>query len=151
MPGGTGCFRYREMVSTSDPGAENVMAHIHSNAGMVVDTMNELTDFEFGYDDESLEFLDGYLDRQSRRGDHEQFEQLANTVGCYVGECLVAMHGGKWVLDVEVGWMVAVGTIKANPFAKTHKALTVGLRAGQSVRSFVHSTRALAKRAEEER
>lgn len=118
---------------------------------MVVETMNEITTFEFGYDDESLEFLDGYLDRQHRNGDPEIHEQLATTMGCYVGECLVAMHGGEWFLDVEYGWMVAVRSIKANPFAKTIKLLTNGLAAGDSVRSFVHTAPTLADRDQHDR
>jgi len=134
---------------TSDPVdcVAEQLDQIRANAQKVVDTLDPLTDFAFGYDGQSLEYLDGYLDRQRQRP--EGPPDIATVVGCYVGEAIIATYGGEWIREEKLGLGVKVQGITASPFNKVTKMLDEGLEGGQSVSSFVRAVAAIIKQSDE--
>jgi len=112
-------------VAAADPA---VLAGIRANAKLVIETCGPLTDFEFGYSAESVEWLAGYIERLRAQGASEaDLGQYTSVFGSFLGEAILASFGGQWALD-EHGWHIAFDARnKAYPFAKVEKQIHNGL------------------------
>ncbi|MEP6754201.1 MAG: hypothetical protein ABJA67_01770 [Chthonomonadales bacterium] len=98
------------------------------NAEMVVQQMRPLSGLPFDYDAESVEWLDGFINRQRTREDlnDAKFNGIVSCAGSYVGECIIRNYGGEWRRD-ENGWGVFFNdTNVAYPFNKTSKQFEFG-------------------------
>jgi len=99
---------------------------IRQNAQLVAATAENHLDTPVGYDREGVCWLDGYIQRQHEHGDPANREALVNTLGSYLGECIIAVYGGSWT-HTEYGWGVAYDNGNAAfPFAKVAKQLENG-------------------------
>jgi hypothetical protein len=109
---------------------------IKKNAELVIAQMNKLSGFDFGYDGRSVAWLDGYIERQRAREDitEELIDGLVGVFGSYLGECVIACHGGHW--ENEAGqWRVNFDDRNAVcPFAKVRKQFQNGPE--DSIKSF---------------
>lgn len=98
--------------------------------------MGQLSGFEFGYDAESVAWLDGYIERQRARDDitQELIESLVSVFGSYLGECVINCYGGYW--ENEDGqWRVSFNSHNAvYPFGKVRKQFQNGHE--DSIKSF---------------
>lgn len=128
------------MSDRTPPTAESHTA-IRANAELVYGQLNPLTEFEFGFNDQSLDYLDGYLN-----GQYEQYKanpqdrpDLASVMGCFLGEYIVHTLDGQWVMDDQLGLSVQIAGLTANPFGKVQKILAGGWENGESVASFVRA------------
>jgi len=105
--------------------------------------MKESLEIDLRHNEESLVYLDGYIERnKSRLTTHVG---LVNLIGSFLGECLIVGYGGQWVEDPKMGWGVRVANeITAFPFNKVEKRFKPD---GQfdSIASFYRSTPALLK------
>lgn len=98
------------------------------NAELVISQFQELTDFEFTYNEASVEWLDGYINRKRERDDFtvESAERLADVFGSFLGQCLIEMYGGEWQ-QTENGWAVAYDDKNGDlPFNKILKQFKNG-------------------------
>ena len=106
---------------------------IKANAEMVVQQLQPLSGIEFGYTRESVEWLEGYIERLRSSGEFESDElrhNLTNMFGCFLGECIVRCYGGQWEQQ-EGTWCVAFDDENAAcPFAKVAKQFENGLEDG---------------------
>lgn len=103
-----------------------MLEQIKHNAELVISVAETQLDKQIGYNREGVEWLDGYIQRQHEHGDPTKFEGLANTLGSYFGECIIATYGGKWQ-QTEYGWGVEFENgNSAFPFAKVAKHLENG-------------------------
>jgi hypothetical protein len=109
---------------------------IKQNAELVIKQMSQTCGFGFGYDAQSVAWLDGYIERQRVRTDvtQELVEGLVNVFGSYLGECVIKCYGGYW--ENENGqWRVSFNENNAvYPFAKVRKQFENG--AEDSIKSF---------------
>lgn len=90
--------------------------------------MGELSGFAFGYDAQSVAWLDGYVERQRARADinQELIEGLVNVFGSYLGECIIKCYGGYWE-NAEALWRVSFDSKNAvYPFSKVQKQFQNG-------------------------
>src|SRR5579872_3340752 len=132
------------MDNQSQPAPEFDLAgqvrNIRTNAGLVVRMFAGETDFEFGYNDESVKWLDGYIEYiRKSQWTEEEFNQLVANLGSYLGEAIIAAFGGNWTLDHR-GWAVRWDELnRAYPFAKVAKQLRNG--AEDSIYTFYSVTR----------
>ncbi len=98
--------------------------------------MSQVSGFDFGYDAQSVAWLDGYIERQRARSEmtQEMVDGLVNVLGSYLGECVVNCYGGYW--EHEDGqWRVSFNADNAvYPFAKVRKQFQNG--AEDSIKSF---------------
>ncbi len=111
-------------------------AMIKDNAELVVKQMRELSQIDFGYNAESVAWLEGYIERQRNRDDIDQetIQKLVNVFGSYLGECIVKCYGGKWENE-EGQWRVSFDDKgAAYPFNKVEKQFENG--AEDSISSF---------------
>ncbi len=80
---------------------------IKANAGFVVKQLGPLSGLEFGYNADSVAWVDGFIDSQRNRPgiDNATIDGLVNTLGCFLGECIIRCFGGKWCY-VDGQWCV---------------------------------------------
>ncbi|HEX7174070.1 MAG TPA: hypothetical protein VF240_02135 [Pyrinomonadaceae bacterium] len=118
-------------------------------AEKVIATLSAQSGLELGYDEPSVEWVDGFIERQRLRFSGEEAGGLVNVIGAFVGECVIANHGGRWRED-EHGWGVCFDDGNAAyPFAKVRKQFDNGREGGDSVHSFYETIGVLFKRSDD--
>ena len=88
------------------------------------------------YDTKSVKFVEEFIERQRNNFDSEQRKGLVNSIGSFVGQCVIKNYGGHWQVDQDTQ-AVCVALDDKNkifPFAKTAKQFENGLE--DSVYSF---------------
>ena len=113
-----------------------MLAIIKANAELANQQFLEISDVEFGYNAPSVQWLDGYIERQRSRpeSDDIQVERLADVLGCWLGECIIACYGGDWA-EIDGVWGVAFDESNtAFPLSKVKKHFQNG--SSDSVLSF---------------
>jgi len=108
---------------------------LRANAELVLRELREIAGADFGYTQESVKWLEGYIERLRTSGDFDDVEtktKLISVFGSFLGECVIRCYGGTWKLHDEAGaWCVA---LKAGgfafPFAKVAKQFDHGLEDG---------------------
>jgi hypothetical protein len=111
--------------------------HIRANAELVLEQLRSLTGKDFGYTRESVDWLEGYIERLRNSGEFdspEMKQKLMSVFGSFLGECLIRCYGGVWT-QYNDDWAVAFteGGM-AFPFAKVRKQFDNGL--GDGISSF---------------
>lgn len=88
------------------------------------------------YDTQSVKFIEEFIERQRDNFDHEQRKGLINSIGSFVGQCVIKNYGGQWQVDEETQSVCIAFNDKNKifPFAKTAKQFDNGLE--DSVYSF---------------
>ena len=105
-------------------------------AERLISTMAAQSGVELGYDGPSVEWVDGFIERQRGRFPGAEADGLVNVIGAFVGECVIANYGGRW-RESEYGWGVYFDDGNAAyPFAKVRKQFDNGREGGDSVHSF---------------
>lgn len=116
-----------------------MLDNILKNAELVLFHFQDLTDFDFGYNEESVNWLDDFINQQRDRDDFsvEFGEKLTKTIGSFLGQCIINVYGGTWH-EAEYGWSVAFDEKNgAYPFNKVSKQFENG--AEDSIHSFFTS------------
>jgi hypothetical protein len=112
---------------------------IRANAAFVVRELGPLSGIDFGLDQASVAWTEGFLERQRTRLAEGDGDGLINVLGSYLGEAIIgAVPGAGWAEDANgrgLGILFATGDM-AFPFAKVAKQLADGLDAGESILSF---------------
>ncbi|HTS12918.1 MAG TPA: hypothetical protein VMH00_12430 [Candidatus Limnocylindrales bacterium] len=93
---------------------------------------------KFGYNRETVAWLEGFIERQRRREDiaEQEVEDLIQLVGSFLGECLISKYGGAWRLH-EGSWAVFFSDSNAAfPFSKVRKQFEHGIDDGESILGF---------------
>ena len=97
--------------------------------------LRQLSGIDFGYTKESVEWLEGYIDRLRNSGQFDDVEtrnRLTSVFGSFLGECVIRCYGGEWKQHEE-RWCVAFSSgDMAFPFAKVAKQFDSGLSDGIS-------------------
>ncbi|MDT7541546.1 MAG: hypothetical protein QOE33_1450 [Acidobacteriota bacterium] len=103
--------------------AEKFIAIIRSKLGV-----------ELRYDNESVEWADGYIGRVRNSVSADSVESISSLIGSFVGECIMANYGSHWrEIDGASGVCFDGGNC-AFPFAKVQKQFLHG--EGDSIFSF---------------
>lgn len=94
------------------------------------------TQLNLEYDQKSVEYLEGFIERQRERWSKDgKKEGLINSLGSFLGECMIKNYGGGWEEDKELGWCIKFnGGEKAFPFNKVKKQFDNDI--GDSIFSF---------------
>lgn len=101
---------------------------IQANAELVVKTFAESNDVKLHYDEKSVEWLDGYIERNRLKWDAETAEKLSNVLGSFLGECIRRNYGGDWQMSEKgygLGIVFSDGNV-AFPFNKIKKQIENG-------------------------
>jgi hypothetical protein len=103
---------------------------IKAYAELVIKELRAVSGIDFGYTQESVEWLDGYINRLRDGGMFENVEtknKLINGFGSFLGECVIRCHGGTWKLHESGAWCVVLENGgMAFPFTKVRKQIEDG-------------------------
>jgi hypothetical protein len=71
---------------------------IRINAELVIKQLGPLSGLEFGYNAESITWIDGFIERQRCCPDiaKNTIDGLISTLGSFLGECIIRCFGGHW-------------------------------------------------------
>ena len=119
---------------------EQYEERIRANVELVIRELGPLSGIDFGLNRESVEWVEGFIERQRARPDFDEnsADGLVNTLGSFLGECIAANTGGRWAWAEEqqaLGVAFPAGGM-AFPFVKVRKLCLYGLEAGESISSF---------------
>lgn len=115
-------------------------------AAFLISTLSRDTGVDLGYDLESVEWVDGFIERQRLRNDASLARGLTNVVGAYLGECIIRNYGGEWRATDGEMWGVYFDDLNAAfPFAKVAKQFANG--AEDSIASFYRTIPLVFKRS----
>lgn len=134
----------RRERTSENPGLQEQIGSIRNNAELVIRMFAKETDFTFGLNAESVEWLDGYIEhiRQTHWTD-EEFNQLVSNLGSFLGEAIIKSFGGEWTPD-QRGWAIRWDEFNmAYPFVKVAKQIQNGQ--SDSIFSFYSVTGAMRK------
>lgn len=113
-------------------------ALIANNVKLALSELGRLCGDEFGLDDASVDWVDGFIERQRVRADVQRDPgALLSVIGSYLGEAIIVATGGHWAEDAQAAIVVefANGDWCA-PFAKVAKQFEVGHAGGESIAEF---------------
>lgn len=103
---------------------------ISANVDLAVEQLGALTDFEFGLDAQSVQWVEGFIERQRTRPDFDLDTAggLVGVLGSFLGACIVEATDGAWAWDAESEqWCVRFPSGElAFPFAKVWKQFEHG-------------------------
>ena len=104
---------------------------IAANAEIVKKTFGER---ELDFDERSIEWLDGYIERNREKWDAGTKVKLGGVLGSFLGECIRHNYGGDWQMT-EHGLAISFDEGNAAfPFNKVNKQIENG--AEDSIASF---------------
>ena len=69
--------------------------NIKANAALMVETIKEVSGVTLDYDQNSIAWAEGYIERQRTRLDAKSKESLISVIGSFLGECIKKEHGGE--------------------------------------------------------
>lgn len=106
-------------------------------AQKLISTLSERLGVHLKYDRASVEWVDGYIERVRLNLDESSMAGLTNSIGSFLGECIIVNYGGQW-RESEGSWGVFFSERNdrsaAFPFNKVRKQLLNG--AEDSILSF---------------
>jgi hypothetical protein len=123
--------RALEIISKKSDAETN--KRFRANAEMVIQELRPISGMAFGYTKDSVEWLEGYIERLRLSGafdNEETKDKLAGMFGSFLGECIRECYGGNW------GWHDGFRCISFNegntifPISKAGKQMDNGLEDG---------------------
>lgn len=100
-----------------------------ANAEMIIHQLGPLSGLEFGYNVNSVAWVDGFIEQQRTRSNPNQRpkDEWITVLGSFLGECIIRCFGGQWK-NVNGQWAIHFDNRNAvYPFAKVHKRFASGL------------------------
>jgi hypothetical protein len=98
---------------------------IKANAAMAVEQLRPLSGMVFGYNPESVEWLQGYIENLRQSGQLGELKRkLTDVLGSFLGECIIHCYGGTWE-ERDGVWCIAPGTSSGESYFTSLKATTI--------------------------
>ena len=87
------------------------------------------TQLNLEYDDTSVMFIENFIEKNKQQIEKEEWDGLINSMGAFLGQCIIENYGGKWEVDEEtqVTCVAFDNKNKVYPFAKVSKQFENGL------------------------
>jgi hypothetical protein len=97
-------------------------------AETVVSNFRDELGVELKYDEQSIEWLDGYINRIRTQFKKDSYPGLAVALGAYLGETIIATYGGAWDYFEKLDqWGIRLPDDNgAFPISKVYKQLEDG-------------------------
>ena len=109
---------------------------IKQKARLAVESFSPLSEIDFGLNEESVEWVEGYVERMRKRADFNDgsWNGLIDTIGAFLGECILARTGGAWEMSDDRRCCIRFPTGEcAFPMTKVAKQFADGLVGGKSI------------------
>lgn len=113
-------------------------ALIANNVKLALSELGRLHGEGFGFNDASVDWVDGFIERQRQRAEvRSDPGALLSVIGSYLGEAIVTATGGRWAEDPQGALVVAFPNGDwCAPFAKVAKQFEMGHEGGESIAEF---------------
>ena len=82
---------------------------LREDAQLVIEVMSEKEQVQLDYTEESISWLDSYIDSHRAELDDGDKRVLQEKFGAFLGESIRRNYGGEWVLSAGDRWMIAFG------------------------------------------
>ena len=99
---------------------------IEENAELVINGVGRMCGVHLDYDEKSVEWLDGYIERNRKDFDEETIKKMTSIFGSFLGECIRRNFGGEWKKSENGVGVIFYSKNAVYPFAKTEKHLRNG-------------------------
>lgn len=100
--------------------------NIRLNADLVTKTFAQNNGVDLSFDEDSVKWLDGYIERNGKNWDEQTKERLSGVLGSFLGECIRLNFGGEWKMtEYGLGIVFDDGNA-AYPFNKIRKQIDNG-------------------------
>jgi hypothetical protein len=111
---------------------------IRSNAALAVKELGAISGMKFGFDAESVTWVEGYLERMRKHhAESGAADGLVSVIGSFLGEANIARTGGCWIEDDSGALAILFPNGDAAfPFGKVARQFEQGRDAGESIASF---------------
>ncbi len=107
---------------------------IRENARLVASAASDQLGAEVAYDETAVRWLDAFIQKEHEDGNPENRPGLVNTLGSFLGECVIRTYGGDWA-QLDGDWAIRFDERNVVfPFRKVEKHLGNG--GSDSVLSF---------------
>lgn len=106
---------------------------IKADAEEAVERLSPLSGIDFGYNPESVQWLERYIERLRKSEeflDPHKNLKLASMFGAFLGECVIHCYGGRWCCEDGQWYVVFDEGNAVYPFAKVSKQMNAGLDEG---------------------
>jgi hypothetical protein len=115
---------------------------IQANVDLAIEHFGPDSGVDFGLNRASVEWADGFIERQRVRLHPDELGALPSVLGCFLGACVIEAAGGEWAHHEEHGWGLLFPSRNwAFPVAKAQKQFD-GVE-GDSILGFYDTTIAL--------
>src|SRR5579863_2370158 len=118
---------------------DNLADQTKQKARLAVELFSPLSEIDFGLNEESVEWVEGYVERMRRRADFNDgsWDGLIDTIGSFLGECILARTGGAWEFSDDGRCCIRFPSGEcAFPMTKVAKQFANGLEGGDSIAGF---------------
>ena len=118
---------------------DDLVDQIKQKARLAVELFSPLSEFDFGFNEASLEWVEGYVERMRKRTDFNDgsWNGLIDTIGSFLGECILARTGGAWEMSDDQRCCIRFPSgVCAFPMTKVAKQFADGLEGGESITGF---------------
>ncbi len=115
----------------------NEFENIRLNAELVSKTFGENNGVNLAFDEDSVEWVDGYIERNRETWDEQTAARLSGVFGSFLGECIRLNFGGEWQMNEFGLGIVFEDGNTAYPFNKIKKQIENG--AVDSIASFYNT------------
>jgi hypothetical protein len=80
---------------------DELVEQIKQKAQLAVELFAPISEIDFGLNKQSVEWVEGYVERMRKRVDFNDgsWNGLIDTIGAFLGECILARTGGTWELS----------------------------------------------------
>lgn len=138
-------YLFRRLRSLIDKGERIPFHELKKRGEVLLDHLREFNPM-LGYDDASIQWLDGYIQRNRHVFSDEGRYGVALGFGYVLGETIIRAVGGRWEYnDDQKEWLVQIGPPvgAANPIGKAYKHLSDDF---ESIASMLRITRMVAEK-----
>lgn len=113
-------------------------ALIANNVELALSELGRLYGEGFGFDDASVDWVDGFIERQRRQENVRRDPgALVSVIGSYLGEAIISATGGRWAEDAQGALVVEFPNGDwCSPFSKVAKHFELGHDGGEGIAEF---------------
>ncbi len=117
-----------EVKDEYQPVTGGVLEELNSHVEYIKQMFSEQCDFDFGYNLESIEAVDAFINTTYELLDDDSKKNIVRMVAPFLGEALISIKGGNWVYypEGDIGVNLCEGKIRASPLSKVEKQLFNG-------------------------
>lgn len=111
---------------------------IANNVALALSEFGRLCGEEFGLDDASVDWVDGFIERQRLQDSvMRDPNTLISVLGSYLGQAIIEATGGQWAEDVQGALVVEFSNgDSCAPFSKVAKQFELGHEGGEGIAEF---------------